>query len=864
MLYGGKGSQLLKLKAAGFPTPSFVCIDAVTLQTLFFSNNSALQLMLEEGLTRFKSLEDLDADWCLAIEQQIFNARLCEQTWEAIQQLLTSLFEENTYVSVRSSALDEDGESFSFAGQHHTELYVEFAALLGAIRKGMASVWSYSALSYRLIHKLPMPKLGLALVIQKMVHAQRSGIGFSMNTAGNYADAVLSVGYGIGEGIVSGLSDTDTYLKSRTSERVRFLIQKKELLLNWSKEKGVFEDKVAPDKMYDSCISKEECRMVFDWLTKAEALLQRPVDMEFVIDEQGQIWILQIRPITSIQLNKLEILDNTNIVESYPGISLPLSFSFASNAYERLFKESAVRFKLTKSELDSLNTVFPNLIAHYYGRIYYRLDNWYRMTALVYQSSRSLKAWETAVGLPDSAANKFRFTFWGKLRMFYSVSHLILFYKSNNRKFFHSFTSNYSFYKKYENTQSLDFDKAWTHLTEAMDRTFKPWPQTIVNDFLAFHLYGWLQRWVQKWGISTEDEFANELISGFGVVESEQAVAALLDLKDTVVNSPLLFDLFSQETSVILDAIQRDVFPDFTQSWNKYLALYGDRTLEELKLETITPRIDPSLLVALIRSQLSSNLSAKSFEEGRALVHKKAWDKVTKKLSFPRKFLFKRLASLAAYGVMSRENMRFCRTRIFAASRSLFLAMGHDLVQRGGLVNPRDIFYLEFSELHSFFQKELSLLALKETVEERKKTYAGFVGLHLADRVIYAEGKTPTHQEESRNSSDNQSDKEDVFIGIPVSGGQVEGEAIVITEPTFTIDVRNKILVSRMTDPGWVFLMSQAAALVTEKGSLLSHTAIVGRELGIPVVVGIEGITQLIKSGDRLRVDGSKGVVEKC
>jgi len=65
-----------------------------------------------------------------------------------------------------------------------------------------------------------------------------------------------------------------------------------------------------------------------------------------------------------------------------------------------------------------------------------------------------------------------------------------------------------------------------------------------------------------------------------------------------------------------------------------------------------------------------------------------------------------------------------------------------------------------------------------------------------------------------------------------------------------------------MTDPGWVFLMSQAIALVTEKGSLLSHTAIVGRELGIPVVVAVYDVTQKIQSGDKLRVNGSTGEVE--
>jgi pyruvate,water dikinase len=106
-------------------------------------------------------------------------------------------------------------------------------------------------------------------------------------------------------------------------------------------------------------------------------------------------------------------------------------------------------------------------------------------------------------------------------------------------------------------------------------------------------------------------------------------------------------------------------------------------------------------------------------------------------------------------------------------------------------------------------------------------------------------------------------DLSEVLKGVPVSKGIVEGEALVIMEPVLNADVKGKILISKMTDPGWVFLMSQAIALVTEKGSLLSHTAIVGRELGIPVVVAVQDVTQRIKTGERIRVNGSTGIIER-
>jgi pyruvate,water dikinase len=89
----------------------------------------------------------------------------------------------------------------------------------------------------------------------------------------------------------------------------------------------------------------------------------------------------------------------------------------------------------------------------------------------------------------------------------------------------------------------------------------------------------------------------------------------------------------------------------------------------------------------------------------------------------------------------------------------------------------------------------------------------------------------------------------------------VDAEAVVIEDPQTAPDVTGKIIVARMTDPGWVFLMIASAGLIVEKGSLLSHTAIIGRELGIPTIVGVPHAASRIRCGQRIRMDGSKGEV---
>ena len=97
--------------------------------------------------------------------------------------------------------------------------------------------------------------------------------------------------------------------------------------------------------------------------------------------------------------------------------------------------------------------------------------------------------------------------------------------------------------------------------------------------------------------------------------------------------------------------------------------------------------------------------------------------------------------------------------------------------------------------------------------------------------------------------------------GLGCSGGRVVGVAKVIEDPSSDLRIDGQVLVAPSTNPGWVFLIVAASALVSERGSLLSHTAIIGRELGIPTVVAVKDATRLIADGARVAVDGRAGTV---
>ena len=148
---------------------------------------------------------------------------------------------------------------------------------------------------------------------------------------------------------------------------------------------------------------------------------------------------------------------------------------------------------------------------------------------------------------------------------------------------------------------------------------------------------------------------------------------------------------------------------------------------------------------------------------------------------------------------------------------------------------------------------------MKETVYSRKRKYEMYSLLPAYSRIVFSE-KAFDKNHRNINMTSVRSSK-DEMLGVPCSNGVVEGEAYIVTDVKKAKSVKDKILVTKTTDPGWVFLLAEAKGVISEKGSLLSHTAIISRELGIPAVVGIDNLLSTLKNGDTVRLDGSSGIV---
>jgi len=209
------------------------------------------------------------------------------------------------------------------------------------------------------------------------------------------------------------------------------------------------------------------------------------------------------------------------------------------------------------------------------------------------------------------------------------------------------------------------------------------------------------------------------------------------------------------------------------------------------------------------------------------------------------------LAKKTVKRVKARENYRFMRTETFSIIRDVFMQIGKTLKQNGSITDERDVLYLELDELMYSKENELNKIIL-----ERKKNYIAYSQMDRTNRYMYVQGKySPVHESDATLSKDK-------LKGIGCCSGFVEGEVVILDETTdLDQDFNGKILVAYFFQPGWIGLFNQAIGIVSERGNLLSHTAIICRELNLPSIVGAKGLMKTLKSGQLIKMDGATGII---
>ncbi|WP_315365758.1 PEP/pyruvate-binding domain-containing protein [Oribacterium sinus] len=737
-------------------------------------------------------------------------------------------FSEKEYFAVRSNFSSEDSGEHSFAGQFLTRLNVKREKVKEAVQEVFASY--AGSLDYKEKANRGKAEYGLkqqgkaeTVLIQEMLFPEKSGVLFTKNPKGILSEMVVVLGQGLGDKVVEDQENVLTYHYFPG-----------ECLYQEGQGTGIG-------------LEEDELKTLFSLGEEIEQLFQKPMDIEFAI-EKGKIYILQAREITTLDMHlPARILDNSNISESFPGICLPLSESFAGEMYSGIFTSLGRRF-LGKS-VSSYEAVFQRMVGGFSGSMYYEISSWYDILRLLPFSGKIIPVWQGMLGISNEEISFFKKkpSFFLKCRIALLFCYYFLVSQRKMKELDKFFQERYASYSKRVEEEE-EAQELYRIFLEIKEDLLREWDITLMNDMVSFistHLYG------KKTAFS---------------LETMKPVRALFALKAVARKHGLDSEEYRREKK-------------------SYISAYGDRIEGELKLETRTYRTNEELLDRWILDALETektDCSEKDCEE-TSRMEKRSEQKQRKS------FLYR----LAESSCNNREISRLHRTRCFGLMRRIVDKIGEKTI-------GFDVYYLSLDELKEFLfsgkdfslkiarEKELRKAYEKLPVLSRVKllgkvdrdplageirvlSYESFKEKGNIEGQIEKPGKDGMlgntghiRQMEKAGKKDKEAGnaKTRVFFGRGVSKGIFRGEVLKIKslQEIRVAEAKGKILLSYSTDPGWFPYLDMAEGLITERGSLLSHSAILARELEKPAVVNIPKIMEELQSGDIVEIDGDLGI----
>ncbi len=860
---GGKAFNLFKLRSFGFPVPDWFVLSA----GIFDEFIMAVEEDIEDLLSRIDSSDAESFDRASSqIGELILSAELPDEIALDILNQITESLDGGPLLSIRSSVIGEDSLQDSFAGQMDSFLNVRQEDVLKAVRKVWASAFSARSLVYRDSKNISLSGISAAVIIQKMLQPETSGVLFTREPETSACQCHISAAYGLGEGVVSDRVITDTYSLVWDSAEITKDVAQKDLriVLDRKKQSGIRAEALPADLKDRQVLTDERIRELCNTGIRIERSFGSPQDIEWACCGDGKLYILQSRPITfndrKEKTGQCRIWDNSNIVESYPGLTLPLTFSFIRKGYELSFRRAIQGLVINKNALNGILPIFSNMLGLIDGRVYYNLLNWYKMLSFLPGFASHKGSWDQMIGIQEELAYpQSRLSAINRAYSCLKIVFVLLTVKKLGRKFGSFFSSTYS------RIRDIDFTKADAQDLEQIfdelgQRFAAKWHLTLFNDFAAMKYFDWLKKFTSKWGPSDRPNIHNDLLCGVRGVESIEPLYALVRLAEKVRSQDTFLQLFDKGTNqTIWNRIQRETsFSELKSSFNNYLAEYGDRSLEDLKLEKAGYREEPDLLVGLVKNYYQSSISVEEMRRRESEVCQTAERIMRLNLKNPiKKWIYFFILNNTRYAIANRENMRFARSRFYGIIRQIFRRMGELFESKTLLESSQDIFYLTVDEVFGTAHASNVTRDLKSTVRIRKSEYQSFESRSPDERII----TTGIPHLGLLYASEEIEGSGKVLSGIGCSSGIAEGTARVGFDPGAVDSDGKYILVAKSTDPGWVFLMISSAGIVAEKGSVLSHTAIIGRELGVPTIVGVKSATSLIKDGSQIYMDGAKGEI---
>lgn len=723
-------------------------------------------------------------------------------------------------IVLRSSMIGEDQLDASFAGLFETILDVDESNWEDALKKIYASMSSPRVLHY-ISQKNIRDELKMAVVVQKEIRVEKSGVTFTRSPMEPTSALAIDAAWGMGEGVVSGHVDVDTYLFNRLGE----LIQGEA----------------------NTVLTALEMQELFEESLRLEKAFGRPADIEWGFDSR-ELYIFQIRAITRA-FPPLKALADTNLSESYPGSVSPYTAEFVKKAYENVFLEAAGILGYQGHKLQKISGHCAQLISAVDDHLYYDIEHYYAVLRSLPGGEKNIENWHKMIGGKIKGLEiPFHDTTLSTHDLVQSIFSILQVARKKNRIYPWFLRDLESLSVEIQqDVAGLKNSKQTIHyLCGLMNRPLG-FGITIVNDFFIMLGLGFLSSRLKKKNLA--EDAVIDLLKTTHALDSVKPLHAFNSLVKNLSDNFLKeLDLMPSDQGVTpyeqtfkqlrLKGMSREV-----GLVEQFLQDYGDRSFEELKLESLPLKNDPGLFKSLLKWGKQNEAGSHSPKSTVSSVELG--------------FLDKKVIKFTRECIEFRESSRLWRGRFYHFLRQLMITLAGQLYQEDPLWRKyqlRDFFSVNHKEWMAFAHNELSqveVMNLMDTRQWQNKQQ------HYPEFACWAE------KEKLPQVSSHTLVSDEALKGQGVSPGVIEAQALVLENPSeiLGMELGDFILVTKNTDPAWVYIMSRSKGLISEKGSMLSHTAIIGRELGIPTLVGVKGATHRIKTGDRLRIDGTSGEV---
>ncbi|HYZ04840.1 MAG TPA: PEP/pyruvate-binding domain-containing protein [Rubrobacter sp.] len=869
---GGKAANLGELVLAGFPVPAGFCIttaayDLVAADAGLEPTLAALAGTQPEDTARLAELAK-EARSCLS------DASVPDVLGRVIAEAYGKLGDGAPVpVAVRSSATAEDLPQASFAGQQDTYLnVVGVESVLDAVRRCWASLWTDRAVTYRTTNGIDPHSVRLAVAVQQMVDASVAGVLFTANpVTGKRRQTVIDASPGLGEAVVSGRVNPDHFVANTATGEIveRRLGDKRVAIMAGS---GGGTERVELDAGEDrASLSDGQVLALARLGARVEEHYGTPQDTEWAIEDDGGIWLLQARPITTLFPLPERAPTNDEDLRVY------FSFSVAQGVYRPLTPMGIQAFRLITSALATL-AGRPSrdpyegaaFFAESAGRIFADIT-----PVLRSEQGRGLFEWamrhmeaRTVPIVRHLAADPRLAPVPTFIR---PVLHAVLSVFVRGRiplRFVEALARPEKARARaarveaqFRAADDVPPDAGAAERLSAAERLLRSGPPDMLPNVppvfaaglaanaLAGKLLG---------GLASEDErrVAMRALPHNPTTEMDLALWALA--KEARADPDIARMLSETPPERLAEDYRGGSLPPKLQtSLADFLRLYGHRGVAEIDLGLSRWSEDPTYIMGVLANylRLDDPQAAPDVQFGRAT--RKAEEMVGELIRRAAnkgrmrgatvRFLLGRARELSGL----REMPKFCIILLMARARELLWTVGAELAEAGRLQGAGDIFFLSVPEAWAVLAGE----DLRPLVSERRAVYEQELRRRHVPRLLLSDGTEPTAGTHHATGADG------ALRGTPASGGVVTERARVILDPGEASLEPGEILVAPSTDPGWTPLFLTAGGLVMEMGGPMSHGAIVAREYGIPAVVGVPDATEHIETGRRITVDGSAGEV---